>query len=241
MNVFLKNGAKMPTKANKEDAIFDIYSRENKVIKAHESASVLLSEGVIDRKDKGSILINLYNNGNNDYHVKEGEKIGQLVFLPCIPTVLPVSPTVQSDNATGNTGRCVSKKHSVLSLVEEGLKIDEIASKLGLSDSYVARIIIESGRSTKGMRKKSIPKSKLLEKEIVDLYNSGKQVKEIKNLVGLSKPTVYNVIKNSGIERRSLKNKIIAALKSGIAPMQVAKQLNVSKQYVYSIRSMDNL
>lgn len=111
MKVKLDENAIMPTKAHKTDAGFDIYSTEDKVVKAKQSAIFdtgvhielpmntvgmlksksglnvkhsITSEGVIDEGYTGSITVKLYNNGDTDYTVKKGDKITQLVILPLV-------------------------------------------------------------------------------------------------------------------------------------------------------------
>lgn len=109
MRVKLDEGAILPTRAHKDDAGLDIYSRETQVVPARESAifdtgvhielpsgtvgflksksglnvrNGLTNEGVIDAGYTGSIVVKLYNNSGKDYKVNAGDKISQLVILP---------------------------------------------------------------------------------------------------------------------------------------------------------------
>ena len=109
IDVQLDNGAYMPTKAHSADAGFDLKSRENKLISAHDSQTFdtgvhvaipegyvgflmsksglnikndLTGTGVIDSGYTGSIVVKLYNNGSFNHTVKKGDKIIQLVILP---------------------------------------------------------------------------------------------------------------------------------------------------------------
>lgn len=109
INVKLDEGAKMPTRAHKADAGYDIYARETQIVSARESAKFdtgvhieipegyvgmlksksglnvnhgLTSEGVIDAGYTGSIAVKLYNNSGYDYTVHAGDKISQLVIIP---------------------------------------------------------------------------------------------------------------------------------------------------------------
>lgn len=111
ISIFLDCGAKMPSKAYDTDAGFDLYSREDKVVKAHNSAIFdtgvhielpknttgfiksksglnvkhdIISMGVIDVGYSGSIAVKLYNLGDTDYKVSKGDKISQLVILPIV-------------------------------------------------------------------------------------------------------------------------------------------------------------
>lgn len=112
-NVVLDEDAKLPVKAHIEDAGFDIFSRNDAVIKAGSFALFdtgvhidipkgyvgflksksglnckysIVSEGVIDAGYTGSIVVKLYNHGVADYIVNKGDKISQIVFLP-IPNI----------------------------------------------------------------------------------------------------------------------------------------------------------
>lgn len=111
IRVVLDYGAKMPSKAYDTDAGFDLYSREDKVVKAHNSAIFdtgvhielpknttgfiksksglnvkhnIMSMGVVDVGYTGSITVKLYNLGDTDYEVSKGDKISQLVILPIV-------------------------------------------------------------------------------------------------------------------------------------------------------------
>lgn len=111
LKIMLDKGAKMPTKAHKTDAGFDLYAKETQIVGAKESATFdtgvhvelptntvgmlksksglnvrygITSEGVIDPTYSGSIVVKLYNNSGTDYKVEAGDKISQLVILPLV-------------------------------------------------------------------------------------------------------------------------------------------------------------
>lgn len=69
----------------------------------------IVSEGVIDSGYTGSIVAKLYNNSDNDYVVKKGDKITQLVILPIISLELNIvskfEETSRRDNGFGSSGR----------------------------------------------------------------------------------------------------------------------------------------
>ena len=66
-------------------------------------------EGVIDSHYTGSIKVKLYNHTDSDYRFKKGDKIAQLVILPCLlPELEPVDSleeTDRGDGGFGSTGR----------------------------------------------------------------------------------------------------------------------------------------
>ena len=69
----------------------------------------ITSEGVIDMGYTGSIVVKLYNHGTEDYHVKRGDKISQLVIVPVLTPSLEVvqelDKTERGENGFGSTGR----------------------------------------------------------------------------------------------------------------------------------------
>lgn len=132
MRVILDENARIPTKAHEDDAGFDLYAREEKTVSAGSSAIFdtgvhielpkntvgmlksksglnvkhsLTSEGVIDCGYTGSIRVKLYNHSEEDYIVREGDKISQLVILPCVPLKLEVADKLNdTDRGTGGFG-----------------------------------------------------------------------------------------------------------------------------------------
>lgn len=136
MKVVLDKGAKMPTRAHNGDAGLDLYAREDAVVKAKGSYVFdigvhieipygatgfiksksglnvnhdITSEGVIDYGYTGSIRVKLYNNSDEDYGVKAGDKISQLVVLPVVLTeeelVDSLEETERGNGGFGSTGK----------------------------------------------------------------------------------------------------------------------------------------
>ena len=69
----------------------------------------LTAEGVIDAHYTGSIRVKLYNHKQTPYQFKAGDKIAQLVVLPCVMPHLELvdslDETDRGDNGFGSTGR----------------------------------------------------------------------------------------------------------------------------------------
>ena len=69
----------------------------------------ITSDGVIDRGYTGSIRVKLFNHGTEDYHVRRGNKISQLVIVPVLTPTLEVvqelEETERGDNGLGSSGR----------------------------------------------------------------------------------------------------------------------------------------
>ena len=136
MKIKLDEGAYLPTRAHSTDGGLDLYARESQIVPGGGSAEFdtgvhvqlpigssgilvsksglnvkhgLTSEGLIDAGYTGSIVVKLYNHGQNDYEVKAGDKISQLVVIPImIPPLLltdDLGETERGENGFGSTGR----------------------------------------------------------------------------------------------------------------------------------------
>lgn len=136
MKVKLDPGAYMPERAHPTDAGLDLKAWENTMVPARGACVIdtgvhiaipngyvgmlksksglnvwddITSEGVIDSGYTGSIVIKLYNHGDTNKYIREGEKISQLVILPIITPTLELvdelEPTERGDNGFGSTGR----------------------------------------------------------------------------------------------------------------------------------------
>ena len=136
MNIILDNGAFMPEFAHKTDAGADLRSPVEAVVPAHGSAVIdtgvhveipegyvgilksksglnvkhdLIGTGTIDSGYSGSIRVKLYNLGDTDYQILRGDKIIQMVILPCgyceFTQVEKFAETERGDGGFGSTGR----------------------------------------------------------------------------------------------------------------------------------------
>ena len=136
MKIKLDKGAIAPTRAHPFDAGLDLYSMNafsipSKLsgtldtgvhVEIHEGCAGfiksksglnvkcgLTADGVIDAHYTGSIAVKLYNHKSVDYHIKAGDKIAQLVILPCallpLELVDSLEETDRGDNGFGSTGR----------------------------------------------------------------------------------------------------------------------------------------
>ena len=136
MNIILDPGAFMPEFAHKTDAGADLRSPVEAVVPAHGSAVIdtgvhveipegytiflksksglnvkhnLIGEGVVDSGFSGSIRVKLYNLGDTDYQILRGDKIIQMVILPCayceFTEVEQFADSERGDGGFGSTGR----------------------------------------------------------------------------------------------------------------------------------------
>lgn len=69
----------------------------------------ITSEGVIDDGYTGPIKVKLYNHSDAPYHVLRGDKITQLVIMPCayvcFDFVDELEDSERGDNGFGSTGK----------------------------------------------------------------------------------------------------------------------------------------
>lgn len=136
MKVVLDPGAYMPEYAHSTDAGADLRSPVITTVPAHGSCIIdtgvhveipagyvgmiksksglnvfhdINSEGVIDAGYTGSIRVKLYNHGDNEYTVKRGDKISQLVIIPVhhatFEQVDTLEETERGNGGFGSTGR----------------------------------------------------------------------------------------------------------------------------------------
>lgn len=136
IKIMLDDFALPPVRAHKEDAGLDLRSPTSAIVPAKGNATLdtgvhveiprgyvgllmsksglnvkhsITSEGVIDCGYVGSIVVKLYNNGDEDYQVEYGDKISQLILMPIItPELILVSEleeTERGSNGFGSTGK----------------------------------------------------------------------------------------------------------------------------------------
>ncbi len=69
----------------------------------------ITSDGLVDYGYTGSIHVKLFNHGSEDYYVRRGDKISQLVIVPVLTPTLEVvdkmDETERGENGFGSTGR----------------------------------------------------------------------------------------------------------------------------------------
>lgn len=135
LKIVLDIGAIMPERAHSTDAGLDLFSMETKAIPPNgwlsfdtgvhveiphgyvgliTSKSGLMMKGVtsrgtIDEGYTGSIKAVLYNANDNPYWIERGQKITQLVLLPCIAPELEevdkLEKTTRGEGGFGSTGK----------------------------------------------------------------------------------------------------------------------------------------
>jgi dUTP pyrophosphatase len=133
MKIMLSEGATLPTRAHDQDAGLDLYSREDRAILDGDSAvfdtgvhielppgtfgqlfsksglnvnyNIVSCGGTIDEGYTGSIHVKLYNLGKKPYMIRKGQKICQLVIMPCLkPDLEIVEKLEDTERGTGKFG-----------------------------------------------------------------------------------------------------------------------------------------
>ena len=138
MKVKLEHGAYLPTKAHQTDAGYDLYARESKEILPRSFATfdtgvcveiphgyvglvcgrsglnfksqlVLGGVGVVDEGYTGAVRVQIYNEGEWTRVINNGDRIGQLVVIPClneeVEEVEELDVTDRGNGGFGSTGR----------------------------------------------------------------------------------------------------------------------------------------
>lgn len=136
MKIKLDKGAIAPTRAHPWDGGLDLYAMEDGYIRANQSRTFdtgthiaipegmvglvksksglmcnhgIITDGTIDAHYTGSIKVCLFNHGGSKYEVKAGDKIAQLVIVPCLQPRLELvdslEETDRGENGFGSTGR----------------------------------------------------------------------------------------------------------------------------------------
>lgn len=139
MEIKVDVGAYIPTRAHETDAGIDIRAKDSQIVPEKESAvfktgvhvkipfgtcGILISKsglnvkhditstGLIDEGYSGEIIVKLYNHGSFDYKVEAGDKISQLVIVPCLHEPVELVDDFQypnwydrGDNGFGSTGK----------------------------------------------------------------------------------------------------------------------------------------
>ena len=135
VKVMLDDGAKLPDRAHRDDAGLDLFSMVDCIVPAKGKAVIetgvhmdippgfvglltsksglmaknnLTCRGTIDAGYTGAIRAVVFNHGSEDFEIHAGDKVTQIVILPCAtPSVSVVdsfTETERGDNGFGSTG-----------------------------------------------------------------------------------------------------------------------------------------
>lgn len=137
IKVKLDAGAVKPTRAHEMDAGLDLYMPTDYpevmfdksvtintgvhaeipegyvgLIKSKSGLNIhqdIVSEGVIDAGYSGAVVVKLYNHGREKRHICPGEKIAQIVIVPCLTEEVEVVDQIcggaRGEDGFGSSGR----------------------------------------------------------------------------------------------------------------------------------------
>ena len=87
----------------------EIQIRPRSGLAAKESIGVLNSPGTIDSDYRGELKIILFNHGNKDFIINNGDRIAQMVLTPIIKMELEetdnLPDSIRGENGFGSTGK----------------------------------------------------------------------------------------------------------------------------------------
>ena len=90
---------------------YEIQIRPRSGLAAKNNISVLNTPGTIDSDYRGEIKVILYNHGNNDFTINNGDRIAQMILAPVIKIELEetnsLSETIRGKSGFGSTGKWV--------------------------------------------------------------------------------------------------------------------------------------
>ena len=88
---------------------YEIQIRPRSGLAAKENISVLNAPGTIDSDYRGEIKVIIYNHGNNDFTINNGDRIAQMVLTPVVKMELEetinLPETVRGKGGFGSTGK----------------------------------------------------------------------------------------------------------------------------------------
>ena len=87
----------------------EIQIRPRSGLAAKNNISVLNTPGTIDSDYRGEIKVILYNHGNNDFIINNGDRIAQMILMPVVKMELEetrdLPKTIRGEGGFGSTGK----------------------------------------------------------------------------------------------------------------------------------------
>ena len=88
---------------------YEIQIRPRSGLAAKNNISVLNAPGTIDSDYRGEIKVILYNHGNNDFAINNGDRIAQMILAPVVEIELEetnsLPETIRGKGGFGSTGK----------------------------------------------------------------------------------------------------------------------------------------
>lgn len=130
-----ERAAKAPSRAHSTDAGLDLYAMHGGLVRAHQAATFhtgthvelphgtvgilmpksgmmtrhdLLTFGIVDEGYTGEVLVHIFNCGGDDYSVKAGDKVSQMLIVPVLYESVEIVDEINGGergaNGFGSTG-----------------------------------------------------------------------------------------------------------------------------------------
>ena len=88
---------------------YEIQIRPRSGLAAKNNISVLNTPGTIDSYYRGEIKVIIYNHGNNDFTINNGDRIAQMILAPVVKMELEetsnLPETIRGEGGFGSTGK----------------------------------------------------------------------------------------------------------------------------------------
>lgn len=128
------------------------------------------------------------------------------------------------------------KLQAIIDLYNTGMSVPEVAEVMQLHTASVHRILTREGvRETDAKAGKRLTDETKV--EILKLYKQGVTVENICSILAVSKPTVYQYVKDAGLSRDIAKEAVEEALRlyreSSITVAEICSKTGISKATFY--------
>ena len=88
---------------------YEVQIRPRSWLAAKNNISVLNTPGTIDSDYRGEIKVIIYNHGNNDFLINNGDRIAQMILMPVVKMELEetndLPETIRGEGGFGSTGK----------------------------------------------------------------------------------------------------------------------------------------
>ena len=88
---------------------YEIQIRPRSGLAAKKNISILNTPGTIDSDYRGEIKVLIFNHGNNDFMINDGDRIAQMILTPVIKMdleeTLDLPETIRGKGGFGSTGK----------------------------------------------------------------------------------------------------------------------------------------
>ena len=90
---------------------YEIQIRPRSGLAAKKNISVLNTPGTIDSDYRGEIKVIIYNHGNNDFTINNGDRIAQMILTPVVKIEFEetsdLPETIRGEGGFGSTGKWI--------------------------------------------------------------------------------------------------------------------------------------